>query len=78
VKKTSRARDFVLSITPEERAFGFTLREVRTAMFVVAATLPDGVVVMKMRGPTGIEYDVCDDNLEPVCVLGRTLDELSS
>ncbi len=72
------AREFILQITPEERAFGFALREVRLAIFIVAATLPDGVVVMKMRGPTGLEYNVCDDNLEPICIAGRTLEDLRS
>jgi hypothetical protein len=71
-----RTRDFVLKITPEERAFGFALREVRIAFYVVATTLPDGVVVIKTQVQGGIEYVVCDDNLEPVCVVGRSLDDL--
>ena len=69
-------RDFVLKITPEERAFGFRVREVRLALYVVAATLPSGIVVIKMQGAQGIEYTVCDDELQPICVAGRTLDEL--
>lgn len=71
-----RRRDFILKITPEERAFGFKLLEVQLAVYVVAATLPGDVRVIKVNGPEGVEYTVCDDNLEPICVAGRSLEDL--
>lgn len=65
----------MLKITPEERAFGFKLHEIRLCLFVVAADI-DGVLVVKTRVGAEIEYNVCDAELRPVARLGRSLDEL--
>ena len=68
-------RDFILKITPDERAFGFRLHEIRLCLFVVAADI-DGLLVVKTRVGDEIEYSVCDAELRPVTRLGRSLDEL--
>lgn len=57
-------------------SFGFRLVEARLAVYVVAANLPSGVRVIKMQGRDGVEYNVCDADLMPVCLVGRTLEDL--
>ena len=65
-------------LTEEERAFGFNCVKHEDGCAVTLA-LPHDLVAVKMYDPRGeLEYVLCTENLEPIIVGGKTLEELEA
>jgi len=65
-------------LTAEERAFGFMCVK-HDRGDAITLSLPHELVAVKMRSPRGeVEYVLCTENLEPIIVGGKTLEELEA
>ncbi len=63
-------------LTIDERRFGFARVERRSVLCVLAQLRP-GLVALKVSGAGGaIEYAICDDDLHPIYVPSRDLEDL--
>jgi hypothetical protein len=68
---------FTLEATAEEAAFGFRQVDHPNGQKALVVMLAPGVRAVKMLARTGtVEYAICDDDLRPLYVAAKSLDEL--
>lgn len=66
-----------LDVTREEEDFGFGLAEQRSGVRAVVREIRPGLHAVKVRAHDGsTEYAICDDELRPVYLPAKSLDEL--
>jgi len=66
-----------LDSTDDEQLFGFVVMESPAGDPVLVARLPSGLCALKRsRADGSTEYVVCNEQLEPLYVAARTLEEL--
>jgi len=66
-----------LDLTEEEKLCGFALTEESSGMRAVVRELPAGLRAVKVQAADGgVEYAVCDQQLQPLYAPAKTLVEL--
>jgi hypothetical protein len=66
-----------LDVTREEADFGFRLAEQPSGVRAVVREIRPGLRAVKVRADDGsTEYAICDDELRPVYLPARSLDDL--